>query len=559
MKKIAICMSLLIGQAWGLSCTAPVTLSAPGLGVGFPNVVMNEEGRALITWTSRDLDTDEVKLVAATMNTEKKWSTAAISDSGKDISYSNIFVDTSGNILASWKLAKEDDEGKTSWLYQLAKQKKNKTWSPPINVLGQEEISWPKSVFDSHGNLVFFGIKPVKAQKDSWYTIYRVVSVNYSHQKGQKKETEIAKLENGHASDELLIRNKNDNFFALWTENTSTYDKMAGYTSERTMKGSWLNDATWSNPEEVFSVKTGDYFSDFSGIMNVNKDMVIVWDRKVGANSLHKVQALTYLDGQWSEPINLAESKEYIFSLGLSLSMNDKGHIVASWQRKQKGKKVVWIAEKPAGQSWSSSIPLTDPSEKSEISKVHIDEEGNIFVLWTKEGKNDIACFAEKSLGQPWSSPIALTDLSKDMRTLKMSKDKQGNILIVWAYREKGKGRKDIPYAIYRPVHQDWTTPVCLSDGLKSCDQIKLKTTSLGHFVVIWNEFSREEDRSSIHGAVLSTSTGEWSSALLSSPEEQDFDEFSFKLNNKGQGTIAWPVYNDDEDSYIQIAELKVD
>jgi len=81
-----------------------------------------------------------------------------------------------------------------------------------------------------------------------------------------------------------------------------------------------------------------------------------------------------------------------------------------------------------------------------------------------------------------------------------------------------------------------------------------VKTNNLGHFVIIQNECSQEG--CSIHGDVLSTATGEWSSFMIS-PEGQDCVGFKLKFNKKGQGLIVWSVENDEE--YIQAAELNVD
>src|SRR5579872_2549640 len=101
MKKIAICMSLLIGQAWALSCTTPVTISEPGWDVSAPKVDINEKGEALVLWLSENYESQEDTLFAATRDGEK-WSTAALSGPANVIDDEIPFIDRLGNQFVCW-------------------------------------------------------------------------------------------------------------------------------------------------------------------------------------------------------------------------------------------------------------------------------------------------------------------------------------------------------------------------------------------------------------------------------------------------------------------------
>jgi hypothetical protein len=230
--------------------------------------------------------------------------------------------------------------------------------------------------------------------------------------------------------------------------------------------------------------------------MNSKGDLAMLWMKSVSGQA-KTIQAATCVDGLWSEPVDFAFSDNYFHYL--MLKMNDAGHIAASWTMFEKGNGIVYVADKPVGQSWSS--------------------------------------------------PIAVSNPTKDVYSRKMSMDDQGNILMVWIVDE---GRKEVPYAAYKPVNQEWAAPVRLSRGTQECNHIKVETNHQGYFVVLWTELQKKQI--SIHGAALSTATKEWSSATIS-PEGQDCKNFKFAFNKKGQGIIAWSMW-DDEDTLLEFPKF---
>jgi len=497
MKKIAICMSLLLGQAWALSCSTPVTISGPECEYSIPKVALNEEGEAMTLWVSINPENRQETLFAATRDGEKKWSSAALSDAGVDIYIRDLFIDVQGNQFVSWMLRKEDSEGNDLDYYQFAKKGKNQDWSKAVTVLNPDEkLNYPDPAFDSQGNLLLLGYAQSKDPKDTWTTKYSVASVFYSHRNGDVKRTEIA-VKNGYSSSQYLLKNREGKVFAWWEDNKSNYSRSKGYQSEKMSMGSWLqSDGSWSAPTTLFVLDDFQSFFDMKEAMNSKGDLAIVWST---SGDLKKVQAATCMDGQWSKVLDLAVADKYFHNL--NLKMNDAGHIAAVWKRAEKGNETLYFTEKPAG--------------------------------------------------QPWSPPIALSDPTKEAITTKMSIDDQGNILAIWTVRE---GRKQVVYAAYKPVNQEWIAPVPLAKG--DFGQVKVETNHQGYFVVLWSEFQKRQ--LSIHGAALSTATKEWSSAAIS-PPGQDCANFKFTFNKKGQGIIAWRTTWDDEDTFVQVAELIAD
>ncbi len=493
MKKIAICMSLLLGQVWGLGCSTPVTISEPGLNVSTPKVAINEQGEVLTLWISENPEEKEETLIAATRDGEKQWSSAVISEPAAGIDLRDFYIDAQGNQFVFWEVEKEDSEGDELEFSQFAKKEKNQVWTKAVNVLNPEDkLKYPKMAFDTQGNVLLLSHSEAKNQTDIWRTSYNVVSVFYSHQKGEINKTEIAKID-GYS--QHLVKNREGKVFAWWEDTTYT-----GYQSEKMLKGSWLqDDGSWSTPETLVSFSDSPSLYEMNEAMNSKGDLAMLWMTSASGKA-KTIQAATCFNDQWSEPLEVAVSdKDFDY---LTLKINDACHIAACWTKTEKGNEIVYVADKP--------------------------------------------------VGQPWSSPIAVSNPTKDVDSYKMSMDDQGNILMVWIVTE---GRKEVPYAAYKPVNQEWGDPVRLSEGTRQCSHIKVETNHQGYFVVLWNEVQKKQV--SIQGAALSTATKEWTSATIS-PEGQDCGNFKFAFNKKGQGVIAWQTTLDDEDTLVQVAELNV-
>jgi len=485
MKKTAICFTLLLAQAWALSCTTPVTISESGRDVSSPRVSINEEGEALALWVSENPDDNTKTAMAATKDSEKKWTMTAISEPAREIDDLNSMTDHQGNHFVSWKLKGKDLEGNKLKYRQFAKKEKNKGWSRVVNVVSSEDqMKSPQMVFDPQGNALFFS--NVGGSQSNGISIF------YSHQKD-----EIDKREGFSFPQQYLVKNRSGKAFAWWS-GTSFKD----HELVKTLKGVWLEEnGRWSDPTTFCSFRDDPYFSGEKEVMNSKGDMAMIWSTRSHIGEDRTLQAITYFNGKWSEPFDLAVSKKYFFNV--KLAMNDNGHIVASWPQSEKGKKVIYVTDKPVGQPWSSPVALVDLDEEAESQKISIDEQGNILVAWTVEGR-----------------------------------------------------RKEVPYAAYKPVNQEWVTPVRLSNGAQECMDLRVQSNHQGSFVVLWNEYKKKQV--SIHGASLSTATKEWSSAAIS-PEGQDCGDFKFAFDKKGQGVIVWKTTWDTEDFYVQVAELKVD
>lgn len=243
MKKIAICMSLLMGQVWALSCTTPVTISEPGRNVSTPKVAIDEEGEVLALWVSTNPANEKKTLFAATRDGEKKWSTAALSESIADIHFLDQFIDDQGNLFVYWKIKQKNGEGKKLKYYQFAKKTKNQLWSPAITMKGLEDkLTYSKFAFDAQGNGLLFG---------NLSTTRDIVSLLYSYQNDEVKEMEVAKT-GGVLNSQKWLKNQRGKIFAWW----KGYEYGARGPGHSEIMGSWLqDDGHWSAPVTLFPIK----------------------------------------------------------------------------------------------------------------------------------------------------------------------------------------------------------------------------------------------------------------------------------------------------------------
>jgi hypothetical protein len=497
MKKAILFLSLCIGQAWALSCSTPVTLSAPELSHTAPKIAMNEKGEAVVVWVGYNKSEEEEEIpFAATWNAEKKWTPyTALSGKVDDVAGLKPFIDELGNAFASWKVYRGTGDDKEIY-YQFAKKEKDKAWSSTADIFGpRKDVDFDKFILNSHGSPLWL-VSTLNERNE------RDVGVmQYLPQSGEKKLTVLSNhIE--YTSDKYLVRSKKGRTLALWSESKYGWDLERKFSSFQTLKGAWSQGgSSWSEPFVIHKVKDSN-LTRIKAAMNSHQEVIVLWENHDLGKEVNTIQAFTYQDGQWSQPLELASSTE--LCLALKVALNEAGDIATTW-----------------------SVP---------------------------QGKEkDTIYLGEKAKGQPWSSPVALT--TTDTINNEIAIDANGNIVAVWMVEENEE--KWVVQAAYKPKGKDWSSPLALSHRTADCEHFsKIQTDDNGHFILVWDE--EKNDCSSVHGAVLSTQTWQWSSALLS-PKDQNCERASFALDKSGQGIITWLMEDNNEVTHAQAAELKID
>ncbi|MBS0649011.1 MAG: hypothetical protein JSS10_07300 [Verrucomicrobia bacterium] len=500
MKRVILFLTVCIGQAWALSCSAPVTISEPGFYHYWPKIALNEHGEALVLWRTNN-DEEEEAPSAATLNADKKWSATALAKLEGDIFRHQPLIDEHGNFYAFWNLKRENDEGNDEYVYKFAKKEKNNSWLAAVDLFTPIEDKYEmKTSFDAQGNVLFLSSHEIK-DSQKYSSSYCLEVMKYLHQSNEKKLTILAD-DIGYSSEKWMFRNKKGANLTLWSE--SKYESGKNWNRlPKTLIAAWSQEGfRWSTPATIFkSSHAGGYFSALKAVMNNAENVAILLEDHNFDSSMNNLVAITYFKGEWAEPVPFAISKENF--MNVKIALNNEGDVVAAWAVKEKKKKVIYVANKSKGQLWSSPIPIFEQRKYGGSPKIAIDDDGNILVACSvKEGKKSVLQVVCKPVGQPWSSPLAMTNKEKDV------------------------------------------------------EDVKVRVTNKNCFIVLWKE--RQKSSSSIYGATLSTATGEWSSAVLS-PEGQQYYEFDVAFNEKGHGIIAWTMRDDNKETHIQAAELNID
>jgi hypothetical protein len=497
MKKTLLGVSLLFASpAWALSVSEPVELSQPEFKNNKPKVAVNEEGEAVVAWVAKDLDSGVKKLSGATLDQAKKWSMGDISLPAEEIYRPRIFIDAKGNAYAQWKVEKEEGEDDTTKYYQFAKKEKGSLWSTEVTILGPNKELGSLSVkFDAHGNALFLGEPKIGNNDDL------LGALTYLHEPGEKKLTKIA-TGSGYAANRRLVENSQGGLFAVWTESVSGFDEERKYYNKELVQGAWSQgDFNWSKPVNIGVLDQSGTIDAVKAVMNSTGNMVLLVAYRDTETHQHRLQAFICKDRQWSNPTELAQSKEYFSDL--QVSFNDSDHAIVAWTTEERNKEAVYAVEKSAEGSWSSPALLMEPSHKS--------------------------------------------------FDLKVKQDDQGNVLAVWTAKDK---RKWTPFAAYKPAGQNWEAAVALTDGKRAASGIDLWANNTGKFGVIWEE--RRGCGASIFGASLSTSNREWKPVAIS-PEGQVCGDLSCAVDKKGKGVIAWLSVDPADGRHVQAAELSLD
>jgi hypothetical protein len=441
MKKIAICMSLLIGQVWALSCTTPVTISEPGLDVLAPKITIDEKGEVLALWASTKPKSKKKTLCAATRD-EKKWSTAALSEPFADIHFLDEFIDDQGNLFVYWKIKLKNGEGKKLKCYQFAKKAKNQLWSPAITMIGLEDkLTYSRFTFDAQGNGLLFG---------NLSTTRDIVSLLYSHQNGEVKKMEAAKT-GGVLNSQKWLKNQRGKVFAWW----EGYEYGArGRPDHSEIVGSWLqDDGHWSTPVTLFPINE-PYLYLLGGAMNSKGDLVLLWG-KAASGYATTIQAATCFNGQWSEPVDLTV--------------------------------------------WSSPVPFSDSIKDAKNTAMSIDDLGNILIAWVvRDGRKDVYA-AYKPVDQEWVAPVRLSSGAHRCDHLKVETNHQGSFAVLW--NERQKKQSSIYGAALSTATKEWTFAIVSPEG-QDCGDFEFAFNKQGQGVIAW-ETTWDDGDSSIQVAEL--------------------------------------------------------
>lgn len=386
LKQIAFCIAL-GSKLLALSLSTPVTLTQlEPQHIPFNiQVVMNEQGDAVVTWANMTSPT-EGALESAMRTKEGTWLPPTLISKEKVGMYSQTVIDPEGNVGVLWK---PDYESLT--LY-LAEKKWMEPWSKPEEIsFSYKDVKFEKVVIDRDRNLVALGEMPF-GKGTAVALAFRDV-----------KTHEIMYNERGQVDfswrPEVFVDSRGV-ALAVWHS-----DRMIpgwfSRTDERAFEGAWHEDhQQWSMPEKIFALPNSDTVSAIKIAVDAQRNAVVL--RVVGLGDNTKLQAFSRVNEKWLAPVEIAQVGRYM--IDLSISMDEKGNFLAIWSDMKKN--TLHSVYKPFAGEWQTSLEVLQEG-MARFPALAFDHAGNFVLVWSKTGKEDAeiqgAVFATRD--GKWSKP----------------------------------------------------------------------------------------------------------------------------------------------------------
>lgn len=368
-----------------MTCSEPVIVSDLRDGAKMPSVAINERGDAAIAWIGTEKFQESIQV--SLKNSEGNWSYPVNVSGGPVVIWGltqeslpppRCFLGEEGDAYVFWK--KWIREG-----VEYVEKLPYRDWSVPVSLKIKQ--GYCNVIFGGKGQFWFLDDK-----KENGWIYHESVTAQVHLKRPNHPEVEIwtpPGAEHGwfdplrRSCGEAIGLNQRGDIFVIWRRGTDiTHDSF---------QGCWLlSDGSFANTEEV-SRQFGSLDAFLSGIVVDNQKNIGV----VGVKE-NKVQALTQIDGGWSEWIPLSEEDE---------------------------KKGSWFMPRP---------------------QVAIDHQGNILVVWKTERENCIEG-AYKAFGQEWTFLDTIFAEGPVEKILLRSDHKNGFILL---WEEKKDRKKSGIYAV---------------------------------------------------------------------------------------------------------------
>ena len=255
--------TLTFGGSWSV----PVSLSAQGDDVATPKVVINSSGQTVAVW-SRNEGTDYL-VESATLTFGGSWSASvALSDSGADASIPGVAINDSGQMVAVW-IRGDVVQAKTCTF--------GNSWSSVVDLSIYSSVSSQNVFIDSSGK-IRVSWQRLSAQYPNKY-VHEMASLTFG---GSWISPIILAEKKQSGKEPVVVMNDGNQGVAVWDQliNSNTIIQASTYCYTR----------GWSEEASDLS-QQGQDANDFQVVLNTLKQVVVVWNRSNGTNTI--IQATT--------------------------------------------------------------------------------------------------------------------------------------------------------------------------------------------------------------------------------------------------------------------------
>jgi hypothetical protein len=406
-------LSLASYSLFAIHCSQPVAVSDLREDAKAPSVAINAHGDGVVAWIGKERFQESIR--ATVKDSKGGWSYPIIlSEERESMSSPQCYFGDDGEAYVFW----------TRWNYDVEYRQKSKghDWTGPI----------PLNVkLDRYCDLVFDGKKFLFLHDNEEKGLFLGKSVTAQvHIKQGDYESILTPpgAEHGWFDNEKRSRgqaigiNPLGDTFVIWRRDVYL---------DALFQGSWLlPDGSFTETEELAD-QLGFLDSFISGIaIDDQKNVAVVGVKK------NKIQALTRINGEWSDWIPLSEEDEKKGSWCMprpQVAVDSRGNILAVWKTEREGAVYIDGAYKAINQEWTFLDRITAEGKVDKII-LRSDHKDAFVVVWAerKDRRNSGIYAVEFSDKQGMSPihPLSPTGEFCSEPALEFSKEGQG--ILAW-------------------------------------------------------------------------------------------------------------------------------
>jgi PKD repeat protein len=307
--------------------------------------------------------------------------------------------------------------------------------------------------------------------------------------------------------------------------------------------------ATWGTPQSLSA--TGENAVTAQVAVDGRGDSVAVWDFGPDGSNNRLVQAAVRpAGGSWqTTPTNLANC--FFFSTTPQVAVDANGDAVAAFECSAlpSGDRVIDVATRPAGGSWSSPVTISNTAEINVMDpQVALDPNGDAIVTW--DGSCGCVEAAERPAGGSWSQPGDVSATGMPVSAAPVAMDPNGAATVVWT-ADNGVGA--VTEASVQPHGATtWSAPVELSSADVSAENAHVEMTPQGTSIAIWQHGSGS---SATVQAAVHPAGGAWQAPQNISAAGELAESPQLATDAEGNTTAVWDR-SDGSNTIVQAAEL---
>lgn len=339
------------------------------------------------------------------------WSTSeALSPPNQGADSAKLVIDNSGNLTALWRT-----DANPGFVLQFASKLQNGSWSTREDITEVETfIEGISVIVETSGRVTASWVISANSQKQ----LFSALKPNGGEWSNPVPvSTEVASIDATG-----LVVDTQGVVTAIWGQSDGSIPSVG--TASRNTDGAW-------GSAQVLSPAG---YPGFGPLITIDGSgtATAIWTLNTGT-SLVAQSSRKPSGGSWesaSTEVGLGES----FSLS-DLASDAMGNLtVLGFDPVDT---TLLATTRPIGGSWSSKVPLSDPTYEAYSPELVVDQSGNTTAVWERANMTDsqfVVQASTRTIDGNWSQAINISPLSGDNVKPSLSIGESGKVIVAWSY-----------------------------------------------------------------------------------------------------------------------------